>query len=343
MKRTIISFILSLTFLVSVKAQEVEFKFQAGTTMAGAPKTQMEANISKTLTMLNTAGHSGDSLLIIPKGIMTTDAEVALRAFWSNMHFIVEDELVIQRCLNDTYGFEVRQIPITLVPLEDSFDGMKERELTISLNFSGKITGVVMSLGSNETRAFLENAHGVTDVSRRMEIKNFVERFRQFYVEKNIEGLTNIFADDALIISGTVIKPRTMPKMEEKPSIQVKYRTEDKIQYINRLRDYIFKYNKYIDVKFDRISIMHCPIPGKEHFYGVTLHQDWSSIRYNDSKATAERPSYHDEGWLFLLWEFHDNGTPPVIHVRTWQPDELIATGVSVIDMFDFKGFDIYE
>ena len=339
MKKTIISLILSLTFAGLVKAQDVEFKFQAGTTMAGSPKTQMETNISKILTILNTAGNSGDSLLIIPKGIMTTDAEVALRAFWSNMHFIVEDDIVIQRCLNDAYGYEVRQIPITLMPLDDSFDGLKERELTISLNYSGKITGVVMSLSSTEIRPFMENAVGVTDLSRRMEILSFVEKFRQYYVEKNINELDKIFADDALIITGTVIKQQSMPGMLETPELKVKYRREDKKQYIHRLANSIFKYNKYIEVKFDKISIVRCGADGKDNFYGVTLHQDWSSIRYNDTKATANRPSYHDEGWLFLLWEFHDDGTPPVIHVRTWQPDELIASGVSVIDLFDFEGF----
>ncbi len=339
MKRIVFSLVLFMAFLGIVKAQNVEFKFQAGTIMAGAPKSQMENNISKVLTILNTAGHTGDTLLIIPKGVMTTEAEAALHAFWSSMHFVIDDEVIIQRCLNDAYGYEVRQVPINLIPLDESFNGMKERELTINLNPAGKITGVFMSLSSTEVRPFMESAVGVTDLSRRMEILNFVEKFRQYYVEKNIGELEKIFADDALIITGTVIKQQSMPSMLETPELKVKYRKEDKEQYIGRLANHIFKNNKYIEVKFDKISILKCGADGKENFYGVTLHQDWSTIRYNDTKATADRPSYHDEGWLFLLWEFHDDGTPPVIHVRTWQPDELIATGVSKIDIFDFEGF----
>ena len=339
MKKIFVSLVLMMALCGPSKTENVEFKFQAGTIVAGAPKTQMESNISKTLTILDTAGHAGDSLLIIPKGVMTTDAEVALQAFWANMHFVIDDEVVVQRCLNDAYGYEVRQIPITLIPLDDDFDGLKERELTISLSNSGRITGVVLSMSNNESRAFLENAVGVTDLSRRMEILNFVEKFRQYYVEKNIKEIDKIFADDALIITGTVIKQQSMPSLLETPELKVKYRKEDKPQYIKRLANSIFKYNKFIDVKFDKISIMRCGADGKENFYGVTLHQDWSSIRYGDARATAERPSYHDEGWLFLLWEFHDDGTPPVIHVRTWQPDELISSGVSIIDIFDFEGF----
>jgi len=337
MKRIIYTFVLLTAFFSIGKAQNVEFKFQAGTVMAGAPKIQMESNISQLLTILNNAGNAGDTLLTIPKGIMTTDAELALDAFWSNMHFVIDEEIVIQPLLNDAYGFEVRQIPITLIPLDNSFEGNKERELTINLSSSGKISGVIMALSNTEIRSFLTDFKGVTDYSRRLEILNFVEKFRQFYIEKNIEGLEKVFADDALIITGTVMKQQTMSSLTEKPEIKVKYRKEDKPQYINRLRNSIFKNNKYIEVKFDKFTIVQCEALGKENFYGVTLHQDWSSIRYNDSKATANRPSYHDEGWLFLLWEFHDDGTPPVIHVRTWQPDELISSGIPVIDMFDFK------
>ncbi len=338
MRKVFLSLVLFMSFIGMIKGQNIDFKFQSGIVLAGVPKTQMENSISKILTVLNTAGHSGDSLLVIPKGILTIGAETALHAFWSNMHFVIDEDIVIQHCLNYANGYEVRQIPINLIPLDDSFNGIKERELTISLNFSGKITGVFMSLSNNDTRSFLENAKGVTDVSRRLEIRGFVEKFRQYYIEKDIESLDKIFADDALIITGTVIKTQSIPSMET-PKVKIKYRREDKIQYLKRLANSIFKNNKYIDVKFDRISVMKCGADGKENFYGVTLHQDWSTIRYNDTKANADHPSYHDEGWLFLLWEFHDDGTPPVIHVRTWQPDELIASGVEKINMYDFKGF----
>ena len=59
---------------------------------------------------------------------------------------------------------------------------------------------------------------------------------------------------------------------------------------------------------FDEIRVvMH---PTKSEWYGVTLHQGWTSDRY------------HDDGWLFLLWDF-SNEDHPTIHVRTWQPDKI--------------------
>ena len=43
--------------------------------------------------------------------------------------------------------------------------------------------------------------------------------------------------------------------------------------------------------------------------YGVRMPQSWTSRNYSD------------EGYLFLLWEFPENGGDPIIHVRTWQPE----------------------
>lgn len=43
--------------------------------------------------------------------------------------------------------------------------------------------------------------------------------------------------------------------------------------------------------------------------FGVRLRQEWKSSTYSD------------EGYLFLLWEFPEDGRDPIIHVRTWQPE----------------------
>ena len=40
------------------------------------------------------------------------------------------------------------------------------------------------------------------------------------------------------------------------------------------------------------------------------LNQKWESEHYGD------------DGYLFLVWEFPDDGGDPLIHVRTWQPDQ---------------------
>ena len=38
-------------------------------------------------------------------------------------------------------------------------------------------------------------------------------------------------------------------------------------------------------------------------------------------KQSWKSSNYSDEGYLFLLWEFPEDGSSPIIHVRTWQPE----------------------
>lgn len=314
-------------------SRSVKFSFDARSSVPVGIKANVEQSVSSLLTEINNAGNANRQLSL-GKVRIERDAKKNLEALWENMHFVPFDDNIKQRCLNDDQGYQIRDIAGKLCPVDNTFEGDLFCQLVISFNSSGYITGVRIAR-SNETFD-PSMAVGVTDARRRLEILKFVEDFRCYYIEKNISALEKIFADDALIITGSVIKQKPMASLET-PSVRVKYRKEDKNQYINRLRTQVFKNNRYIDVKFDHISIMRSGTPGKECFYGVTLHQDWSSIRNGDTRATANHPSYHDEGWLFLLWEFHDDGTPPVIHVRSWQPDELINTGVDKIDMEDFQ------
>lgn len=334
--------ILNLIFLLlaipcTSVAQEVKFEFKPRTAVSLSLQKIMEKNISKLLTILNTAGNAGSDTLIIPASIIESNAKARLDVFWKNMEFSITDSEIVGACLETRSGYEVRQIPILLNPNNKIDEKQMFRELTILLNKNGRITGVNMALSNNEITSVLAGAEGVTDVTRRMEIAHFVEMLRLSYIQKDTSVLNKLFSDDAIIISGTVLKSGGKTNLET-DAVKVKYRRENKQEYINRMANYVFKSNKFIDVKFDQISIFHSNTK-KSNFYGVTLHQDWSSIRYGDQNANANHPSYQDEGWVFLLWEFPDDGSDPIIHVRTWQPDELIKTGVDKIGPLDLNIF----
>ena len=68
--------------------------------------------------------------------------------------------------------------------------------------------------------------------------------------------------------------------------------------------------------------------PTNPDFYGVTLHQGWTSN------------TYHDEGYIFLLWDFR-NEYAPEIHVRTWQPDRIGGKSLDRDEVFSLSDFDI--
>lgn len=337
MKKILTLFFLFLAIPCLSVAQEVKFEFKPGTAVSSSLQKIMEKNISKLLTILNTVGTADGDTLVIPASIMDSNAKARLDAFWKNVKFVITDSEIVGTCLETRSGYEVRQIPILLKSKAKMDEKQKYRELTIVLNKNGRISGVNMALSNNEITSVLAGAEGVTDATRRMEIAHFVEMLRLSYIQKDTSVLNMLFSDDAIIISGTVIKSGGKTNLETE-AVKVKYKRENKREYIDRMANQVFKSNKFIDVKFDQISIFHSNAK-KANFYGVTLHQDWSSIRYGDKKANAAHPSYQDEGWVFLLWEFPTDGSDPIIHVRTWQPDELINSGVGKIGPLDLNIF----
>lgn len=302
--------ILMLVVAGAVTAGAVTFKFDPRSIKAGTLKTQMESNISKLLTAINTAGTTGSALNLTGVNIEPA-AKTRFEAFWKDMHFTVNEPTIVTNCLNDYQGYQVRKIRITMKPQDPGYNESVDRELTISLNKSGVITGVRPAWQVQEdVSKMLESSGGVTDTRQRLEILKWVEDFRNYYNERNLNALKQVYSDDALIITGSVVKQRKNSgdgavKIEN----MVKYVVQSKSEYMTKLQR-IFRNNKYIDVKFDHISVVSSG--SKKNIYGVTLHQTWKTSGYSD------------EGWLFLLWDFNDPEHPQ-IHVRTWQPDQVVA------------------
>lgn len=298
---------------------QVTFKFSAGTIDAGTLKTKMENNISALLTEIDRAGKAGSDLNLSQIN-MEPAAKTRLSALWEDARFVCDKSSNISKCLNDFQGYQVRAIPITMKPLDSSYEGSLSRELTISLSKSGVITGVRPAWELQEdVSKIMFSPGGVADTRQRREILKWVEDFRCYYNEKNLQALNQIYSDDALIITGSVVTQRANKGDGVRLEQNVKYTVQSKEQYINKLSR-IFKNNRRVNVEFDHISVvMH---GAKKNIYGVTLHQKWQTN------------SYSDEGWLFLLWDFNDPEQPQ-IHVRTWQPDQVVANdGVFTLDDF---------
>ena len=149
----------------------------------------------------------------------------------------------------------------------------------------------------------MQNKSEISDIRRRMQILDYVEHFRTAYNMKDMPFLQQVFSDDALIITGRVVK---VEKSELFPQgNKVLYKKQTKQQYLSNLAN-AFKAAKYIKVNFDDIKVVAHPT--KQNVYGVTLHQEWNTNRYSD------------EGIVFMIWDF-TNEDQPKIHVRTWQPD----------------------
>lgn len=321
MKRLIVMAGLICTCLLAT-ATEISFKFAPGSTAGLSPalKGKMERNISALLTEIQNAGQAGRPLQLAAVN-MESGAKRNLEALWRMLPFVCEQTVNVAKCLHDFQGFQAREILITMQPKNNSYKQSKERELTISLNKQGIITGVRPAAENNEDyRKVMGQGQDVTDMSKRLEILKFVEDFRNYYNQKNIESLRQIFSDDALIITGSVVSTRqSNVDFKEEMTQKVKYVRQNKKQYLANL-ERVFKRTSFINVTFDRISVKRHA--AKPNIYAVTLHQKWESS------------SYSDDGWLFLLWDFNDPEKPQ-IHVRTWQTDQMVAMD-GVFDENDF-------
>lgn len=324
MKRTLLLFTLALCSILAFG--NVRFAFQAHTTdgMSATTKKQIETNISALLTELNNASQSGRPLSFTGINI-ESGAQKRLESLWKHLHFECVKPSYILACLNDMQGYQVRGLKVTVKAIDEGYDQDTNRELTISINRQGVITGVRPAMQLQESgRKMMEEGVFVSDQRHLEEIKKFVEDFRCYYNERNYDALNMIYSDDALIITGSIIKPNgaraTDQGVRVRDEARVKYTVQSKSEYMQKLKR-IFdpSFNRYINVEFDHISIAMSR--SKPNIYGVTLHQKWNTSRYSD------------EGWLFLLWDFNDPERPQ-IHIRAWQPNE-VAESAGVFEIND--------
>ena len=328
MKRHISNLLIATALLLSISgtaSADVTFRFSANSTggISASVKSGIERDISSLLTEINDAAVETRSLNLSP---MNTEngAKQRLTMLWRHVHFSCVDQLNVSNCLNDMQGYQVRGIAITVRSIDGTYKGSPDRELTISINRKGVITGVRFSSENHEeVSKILREGNVVTDQAERREILKWVEDFRCYYNEKNIDAIEQIFSEDALIITGSVVKAKRHigdERVRLKDPDDVRYKKMEKAEYIRNLKG-VFSRNEWIDVQFDNISVA---VDGsRKNIYGVKLKQKWSS------------PGYSDEGWLFLMWDFGDKDHPQ-IHVRTWQPGN-----VEDDDIFELADFFI--
>ena len=302
--------ILQVLLTSSLVSAQVKFQFSDGIYNESL-KSHVESNVSKLLSEINSA-EANERQLNVANIDIDEMATNGLNSLWENIHFRCEWNNNVQPCLKDFTGYAIRQIPVEMKPIDNTYKGEIHKELTISFNKKGTITGVRTALDNNSYLAILQGGKTNLDLRMRREILNFVENFRSYYEEKNIVALENIFSEDALIITGRVIKTlgrNNVDGISQRVKEKVVFSKQNKTQYINNLRN-LFKSHEFINVDFSEIELMrHGSNP---NIYGVKLRQKWLGQRYNGNQ-------YSDDGNVFLLWDFSEEGSPK-IHVRTWTP-----------------------
>lgn len=151
-----------------------------------------------------------------------------------------------------------------------------------------------------------------TEVSR-FTILQFMEDYQTAYALKRLDYLKQIFSDNAIIITGTMLKTATKAQVEGMPIYfdddQVSYTRLSKQQFIDRLQQQ-FDSREYTHLTFEdnETKVINAPRLPKGTAFAIQINQIYNS------------PVYSDQGYLTLVLDA--SRELPIIHVRLWQPEK---------------------
>ncbi len=317
--------------VVGKGSDEVTFEFSDG--IQGSLKTKMEQQLSKFLTAINRAESAGSDEINFA-GIQFENTETAnqtISMLWNSVHFRTQDDDFYQNCLrHGRGGYQVRNIYMDMKPIDDSYQEDLSQEFIIEFDAQGRICDVNIAMGKLQYQDILKQGEQLNDLDRREQIIFFCEQFKNAYHKMDIKYMEDIFSDDALIITGRVrqhVKSSVIMRNQEinlPQQSNVEYTVQTKKEYLNKLRN-CFNNQKgqkggYINVEFSDYKVVRHP--AKPNYYGVTLKQSWHS------------KGYHDEGIVFIVWNFTDEEHPK-IEVRTWQA--MTTTEREIFTLNNFK------
>ena len=260
-------------------------------------------NVSTLLTEINLA-QSEKRGIKFEQLSMTPDAQVVLSVLWEVCPFRSLETDIVEKGLSTTGGqFQVRNIAVVMTPLDgEKFDSDKRQEVVVNFNTSGVITNICFTINKLQYARLMRSSNPV-DLYNRQILLDFVENFRTAYNRKDIDYLNQVYSDDALIITGRVL--------EKDGKTTYSYTSQSKKEYLDKMKG-IFANNERINIEFEDIKVSK---HAKKDIYGIVLKQYW-----NTYKSLKEK-GYSDVGYLFLMVDLQ-NKDKPMIHVRTWQPND---------------------
>ncbi len=285
-------------------------------------KQTIENNISQFLTECNKAVINGKKPNI--SKYLTSNGRDELNKIWISSPVSCTVNKIEEICLKTANGYQIRNIPVYIVGAKEP---EKRQEVVLDLTPAGAIDGMSFSIEANMYKEIMNEHESVEDLFRRQVIVDFVENYRTAYNRKDIKYIESVFSDNALIITGHVIKekPKSDGMLLSLGKEKIVYQKQEKKDYIAKLEK-VFGKNEYLNVMFDEVDVIQHP--KLTDIYGVTLKQRWKSSTYSDV------------GFIFLMIDFHDE-LNPLIQVRTWQPEKLNEKVLERNEVFNLGDFDI--
>ena len=234
-------------------------------------KVKIENAASRILNDVNAAQNENRNLNF---NVMGVNAQVqrSMSMLWENTPFVCIDDEIVEHGISTSSGYQIRNIPLMMKPTgERPFNEDEYQEAVINFDKQGNVESFNLSISVNLYMNVVKSNLELTDLRRRQMILDYVEQFRTAYNQKDIDFLKMVYSEDALIITGRVI---TQKQPEGYVTQKIKYNKQTKQQYLKNLTR-VFNTTQYVRVTFDDIEVMRHPT--NPNFYGVTLHQGYTS------------------------------------------------------------------
>lgn len=189
-------------------------------------------------------------------------------------------------------------------------------DVTFTFNKDNRIESVAFGVGKVLEQNVFGNSAAIWSPEVRETIVSFMENYKTAYSLERYDFIESIFADDAVIISGSVVrKSKSNPKNFDGKIISlegqniISYNRYTKDQYLKHLKN-VFNRNEFINLKFTNHEIQWLEKFDSTVIFAINIRQQYCSSTYSD------------EGYLFLMVDM-TNPDEPLIKVRTWQPNEV--------------------
>lgn len=188
-------------------------------------------------------------------------------------------------------------------------------DIVFTINEDNKIDNISFGLGKTAEDNILNK--GVWNEETRLAIVNFLENYQTAYALKRLDYIETIFDDDAVIITGSVVKAPVKRLSGDVNGLQfsndiIKYNRHTKDSYIKQLKQG-FQSKEFINIRFADNEIRKLGLGGES--FAIQISQEYYSSNYGD------------KGYLFLMVDLND-AEHPIIKVRTWQPEKDPNFGV---------------
>ena len=182
-------------------------------------------------------------------------------------------------------------------------------DVVLVFNTEMKIDNISFGLGKTAEDDILNK--GVWDEKSRFAIMSFLENYKTAYALKRLDYIRSIFDDDAVIITGSVVRS-SAANMEKKSQLSqegnliIKKNRQTKDEYLASLKR-CFERNEFVNIRFSNNDVIKMGQGGES--YAIQIQQDYYSSTYGD------------KGYLMLMVDINEP-TKPIIKLRTWQPEK---------------------